>query len=98
MNDCMTCIRSYEYISNIDPRLNPIIILDQLDTLTANYFLNDYLKLKNIPYEIDHKKYAALKDQYDQVKLNYSKDGQVKLEFIVKELPDKIDLLNSFPF
>ncbi len=94
-NDCQICLNSYRMVGKIDRSFKPVVILDQMDSNLADYFIHEYLKLKDIPYEINPEKYRVLQDSFGQTLLQF-KDGEtIKSEFIVKHLPEKLVDLNA---
>jgi hypothetical protein len=44
-NDCHACKLAYKYINQLDSSIDQKIFLGGVDNRTADYFLNNYLKL-----------------------------------------------------
>ncbi len=93
--DCQICLSAYKFVNKIDKSLNPYLILDNVDSSLAHYFVLEFLKVKNIPYEINKDKYNKLFSM-GQVYLEYSENDEVLYKFKVKELAEKIEDLNNF--
>ncbi|MBL7836360.1 MAG: hypothetical protein JNM67_02480 [Bacteroidetes bacterium] len=94
--DCHLCKVSYQFINKINRKLNPKIVLSNVDKASAEYFVKEYLKITDIPWVIDDAAYCELltKDLSLQIKL--FDDSILLFQFPVKELSNKLDLLNSF--
>jgi hypothetical protein len=93
-NDCHACKLAYKYINQLDSSIEKQIYMGDVDTRTANFFLNNYLKLNEIPNEIDDAKYNALKKDYKTLMKLYDGDSLIS-EFMMQDLPDHIDKINN---
>ena len=93
-NDCYSCKPIYKYINDIDQSLNPKIYMADVDERTANFFINDYLKIKNVSNEINETKYNELYKNLRPLVKVYNKDSLI-MEFETRDLPYFIDSINS---
>ncbi len=93
-NDCSSCKPIYKYINDIDSSLNPKIYMADVDERTANFFINDYLKIKNVSNEINETKYNELYRNLRPLVKVYNKDSLI-MEFETRDLPYFIDSINS---
>lgn len=93
-NDCHACKLAYKYINQLDSSIDQKIFLGGVDNRTADYFLNNYLKLNTKASSIDDDKYNSLiKDYKTQMKI-YDGDSLIS-EFMMQDLPDYVDEINN---
>jgi hypothetical protein len=94
--DCALCLSSYKYINKIDRKLNPILILSNVDYAAADYFVKEYLNINDIPYIIDDDQYKNLVIDKFSLQLKLYDDSTLVYQIPIKELSARIGDLNSF--
>lgn len=94
--DCSLCLNSYQYISKIDKKLNPIIVFSESDKENVDFFLNEYLQITNIEYVVDESKYNELVENRFNLMTKLYYDSTLLIKFPTKELSNKIDQLNNY--
>lgn len=95
-NDCSVCQVSYNYINKINRNLNPKIILSSKDSISANYFIREYLHIKDIEYIIDDSKYNSLiKDKFS-LQIQLFDDSKIIFQLPIKDLSFRINELNGY--
>lgn len=95
-SDCYVCQNSYNYISRIDRRLNPLLVLSISDSSSAEYFVKEHLKINDIDYIIDDVKYKSLVKDLFSLQICLFDSSKLLFQMPIKELSSRINELNTF--
>ncbi len=97
--DCSSCLTILPKINKINALLNPIIILD-MDSNDAEFFVRNYLKIKSVPYRIDKTTHQSLTFVNEKGNISYLTslfiDGEKRMQFLTNKIDVFIDSLNTY--
>jgi len=72
------------------------LILSKTDHSAAEYFVREYLKIKDISYIVDQDQYASLVQDKNNLQIKLYEDSGLIFQMPIKELSARIDELNRF--